>query len=184
MIHYILLPAEERHALRREYRLRIAIVMLFFVSFAILIGIVSLTPAYLNTYSQENAALLSQVNVQKSRAESGADKIEKDLVLSQAIAQKILNEKDPINYTGMFQQILSHRNKNVELTSFMVSRDSATSTFAKVALEGKALTREGLLQFKTDLEQDKSFSGITLPLEDLTKSKNAAFNLQLKYKKI
>jgi hypothetical protein len=50
-----------------------------------------------------------------------------------------------------------------------------------VVLQGKALTREGLIAFKKNLEQDKRFSGVELPISDLAKSKDIPFALRLSY---
>jgi hypothetical protein len=183
MIHYILLPAGERHALRREYRLRLGIVLLLFVSFGLVIGMVSLVPSYLYTLSQEKRALVDKEAVQKSRIENGADQVEKDLVLSQAIAEKIWAEKDPVVYNMILEKIISHRKKSIQITAFQLNREVATTTIAKLSVEGKAPTRESLLQFKTELENDKTFTDIVLPLADLSKSKDLIFSMRLKVRK-
>jgi hypothetical protein len=183
MIHYILLPAEERHALRREYRLRLVIILLFFVSLAALIGIAALVPSFLYSYTQEKSAIEGQQVIQKLRKESGADQIENDLVLSQAIAKRILTEKDPVVYNQVVQNILSHRSKGLSITSFALLKDNGTTTAAKISLSGKAATRDSLLQFKNDLLNDKLFTEVDLPLEDLAKSKDVSFNMNFKLKK-
>lgn len=180
MIHYILLPTEERHALRREYRLRLAIVMLFFVSCAVALGIVSLLPAYLYSRGQEKEALLRQEALLKSRKESGAEQIEKDLVVSEAIAEKIIANEEKIIYNELVQKIISHRKRDLHITSFALSREMTTTTLAAVTLQGRAGTRESLLDFKKQLEGDKTFLRIELPLSDLAKNKNISFSMRLK----
>ena len=54
MIHYTLLPEKEAGALRLEYKIRILIVLLFFVSCAVIVGIISLIPGYVISSIKEN----------------------------------------------------------------------------------------------------------------------------------
>ncbi len=183
MIHYILIPEGERRALRREYRLRITIVAFLFVSCALVVGIGSLLPVYIFSYGQEREAILREEAVRKSRIESGADQIEKDLIITQAIAERILAEKDPVSYTGLIQKILSYRKKEILVAAFEFTKDVSTSTLGRVSVQGKALSREALLEFKKSIEGDKTFTDIELPLSDLAKSKNLDFNLRFKIRK-
>lgn len=183
MIHYILLPAEERHALRREYRVRLAITAFFYVSLAVMIGIVSLIPSFLYSSSQEKDALARDAAVQQSRQNSGADAAEKELVATQAIAARITKELPSREYNAVIQRILLDKKSDLLLTNFQIERSSATSTVGDMTVEGIAGTRESLLDFKKRLEADSTFTAIDLPLSDLAKNKNIFFTLRLKIKK-
>ncbi len=191
MIHYILLPAQERHALRREYRLRLAIVCFFFFSLAMVLGITSMLPSYALTYNQENEAVAAQDALTKSRTASGADKVEKDLLLYQSIAEKIIAEDDKVDDVDIIQKILGDQKKGITLGWFQINHVLSTSTqnskigttTAEVVFQGKALTRDSLLQFENALENDPWFGAIELPLSDLAKSKDIDFNFKLRVRK-
>ena len=79
MIHYTLLPEKEIKTLKREYRMRLVIFFLFFMSVAVLAGIFSLTPGFVLSYTQEKEALEHLKKVEKSRKDKGLDSIIKEL---------------------------------------------------------------------------------------------------------
>jgi hypothetical protein len=183
MIHYILLPKEERHALRREYRLRLAIITFFFISCAVAIGIASLFPAYFYSREQVLEAKVREEVLERSRRESGAAEIEKQLLTSQAIADKINAEKAPVVSEEVVQKIISHKRKDLFINSFTLVAQPSTTTLASVTLAGRAGTRDALLEFKKALEGDKYFHDIELPLSDIAKNKNITYELRLKIRK-
>ncbi len=182
MIFYTLLPTEERRALRREYRLRISITLLLFLSCGVVLGIAALLPSYLHTYGTEREALQRQQELLRSRRESGADQIEKAVVQSQALAEKLLSDADKAIYSDILQKIISRRAKDILLGSFAVT--SLGTTTSEIVLQGTAATRESLLAFKKSLESESIFSSIELPLSDLAKSRNIAFSMKVTVKKI
>jgi hypothetical protein len=179
MIHYTLLPREEMKELRKEYRIRLFIVASFFFSSVFIIGIFSLLPSYTLIHNQEKESVNRREELQKNRKESGADQIEKDLVESQTIADMIVVHEDQTTHSNIVQRIISHRSRNVTLSSIEISRSSGTSTPWAVIVQGKSVTRESLLDFKKNLEGDAVFSQVELPLSDLAKSKNISFGLRI-----
>jgi uncharacterized phage-associated protein len=117
--------------------------------------------------------------LQKNRKESGADKIEEDLIQSQNIAERIVAHEDQTTHSNIIQNIISHRSKNVTLSSIDISHASGTSTPWAVIVQGKSATREALLDFQKSLEGDQLFSQVELPLSDLAKSKNISFGIRI-----
>lgn len=184
MIHYILLPAEERHRLRREYRMRLAIVVFLFVSFILALGIASLFPSFFYSVNLEKDALAHKQALITSRKQSGAEKVESDLVLNQVTAQKISAEQNQVPFIDVIQRVLSHRKPDITIFSFAFDRNTtSTTTVGKLILTGKAATREGLLAFKKVIAEDKMFTDLALPLSDLQKSRNLDYTLTFTVKK-
>ena len=198
MIHYILLPAHERHALRREYRLRLAITVFLFISLAMVVGMVALLPSYVYTFNEETDALTEEVNLNNSRKASGADQIEKDLLANQVIAQKILAEEDRVDDTSLIERILSHRNKGINIYSFDISHIAsstpgtsgtanataprvASSTLAIIEIGGKADTRENFLAFQKAIDSDPKLADLNVPLSDLAQSKDITFTFKFTF---
>lgn len=181
MIHYMLLPKDEMKALRREYRVRLSIAVLFFLSCAVALGIAALIPSYIYTHSQQIEVAVRKAEIEKNRKASGADQIEKDLAESQIIAEKIARETDSISNSSVIEKVISHRIPSISLSSFEVARALGSTTPTKVIIQGKAQTREALLDFKKGLEGDSSFADIELPLSDLAKSKNITFAVRFSF---
>ena len=79
MIHYTLLPEKEIKTLKREYRIRLAIFLLFFMSCAVFVGTGSLVPAYVFSYSQEKETVSRLESFQKDRKDRGINEVSKSL---------------------------------------------------------------------------------------------------------
>lgn len=182
MIYHTLLPQEEIQRLKHEYKVRFLIILIFFVSCGIILGIFSLTPSSLLSYSQEMQVQDRTDALQKSRKASGIDQTEKDLVQTQLIAERISADKNKITYFDTIQKIALHRTPQVLISSFEITHDHATSSPYFAVIQGKSMTREALVAFKTALENDASFTSVDLPLSDLAKSKDVSFALKLTIK--
>jgi hypothetical protein len=183
MIHYILLPAQERKALRWEYRLRLAIVTFLFISLALVFGIASLLPSYIYTYNQENEATLHLEALNKSRKASGADQDDKNLIINQSFALKMVAEEDKLDDVSVIEKIVALKPKNLIINSFENDHAVSTTTVGSVTVQGYAPTREGLLDFKKAFENDKTFANPELPISDLAKSKEINFSLKVSIRK-
>jgi hypothetical protein len=180
MIHYMLLPKEEMKLLRKEYRLRFAIVALFALSSIVTVGILSLIPSYLHVWGERSAAMARYTELERNRRASGAEERERELNQTQVLAEKIISDNQGVQGTSLVEKILAHRRSSITLNSFTIVRDVGTSTLAEAKLEGRASTREALLEFKRALEKDRTWSSVELPLSDLAKSRNISFSVKLK----
>ncbi len=180
MIHYTLLPEIERRLLKREYRIRLFIFFLFFISCAILIGVFSLIPAYILSFSQEKDILKSLEYLQKNRKENGMEVIIKELKESDDIIKK-LNENNKENiFSQIIYKIISHKNSGIYISSFQFPIPDNESTSTQTAIiQGRASSRESLISFKGRLESDTSISKVELPVSDLAKSKDISFSVRV-----
>jgi heme exporter protein D len=179
MIHYTLLPEKEIRALKKEYRIRFFVVLLFFVSFAVFVGIVSLIPSYVFSYMQEKQALNDLQSLQDSRRERGTDAIMKDLSDTQQLVNKLKNRHDPIVFSQVIAEIIERKSSQVALNSFQINQSSTASSTLDVSIQGTAQTRDSLLAFRESLEQNPFISKIDLPISDLAKSRDISFALKL-----
>ena len=180
MIHHTLLPDEEIKELRKEYRVRLFIISLFFISLAIVVGILSLFPAYMSVYSPESWALTRSDEVQVNKQVVSTEDMQKELVLAQQAIAKLTAGEDGTSYSDIIQDILAHRSAGIFITSFEMSRVVGTSTTPDITVSGKASSREALIDFKKRLEGDVKFKKVELPVSDLAKSKDVKFSLKIK----
>ncbi len=180
MIRHTLLPEDEIKSLRREYRIRLIIIFLFFISIAVVIGILSLFPAYLAVYSPDTWALARYDEQQVNKQLISTEEMQKQLARTQMIVQKITVAEDSAGYADMVENILSHRTGKISITSFDLSRSAGTTTSAVAVITGKASSREALINFKKNLEGDTRFKKVELPLSDLAKNRDIKFTLTIK----
>ena len=153
MIYYTLLPQEKIKALRKEYHIRLFITIMFFISCILLFGVFLLIPSYISTYNKEGRALDSVKEIEKGRAERGADEIEKELKSDNIRLQSVLDlSKYSINNSELIQNIISNRSNNILIYSFSLNKEEGTSTPTEIIIQGRSSTREALIDFKEGLE--------------------------------
>jgi hypothetical protein len=180
MIHYTLLPEKEIKKLRREYRIRLTIFLLFFMSCSVFVGIISLMPAYIYSYTQEKEALDKLEELQAKRKSDTIGPIKKELSDNTIVINKIKNINDSVIYSNIVSKIISQKPSGVSIKSFdmQAAGGSATSTVT-VAIQGKALTRESLVAFKDRLTKDPLITKVELPVSDLAKSRDISYSIKV-----
>jgi len=158
--------------LRREYRFRFIITLLFFMSCGVVVGIGALTPAFIFSYSQEKEALEKVKVLQKSREENGMGDISKELARTNVYIKKLQTASSSAVFSPTISQIIGLKTSGVKIILFKFSE-------AFVYIDGKASTRESLVEFKNRLESDPSIKSVELPVSDLAKSRDITFSLKL-----
>lgn len=179
MIHYTLLPEGEIRLLRKEYRFRLFVVALFFISISILIGVTSLIPSYIISRTEQNRILLEVNEMKKERESKGINQIDKDFSSTQSIINRMASMGSPTSFSDSVERIGAYRVNGISIHSFDMSYSLNNSTTTNVVIQGKAISREALVSFKKKLESDASFKNINLPISDLAKSKNIEFSLRM-----
>lgn len=164
--------------LRKEYRIRLLIATFFFISCGVVLGIFALVPAYIYSSFQVSDVKSRSEKIQISREVSGAVQIEKDLIAMQQIAERVTANSNDISYSQTIDRIVSHRTGQVQISSISI-KSTAPGSYEAI-IQGKAVTREALIAFRSGLEKDVNFFSVELPLSDLTKSKNVGFSIKLK----
>ncbi len=180
--HYTLLPEKEIKSLKIEYRIRILVVLLFFISCAMIIGICSLLPSYILSYAQEKNSVQKVQSINES-LDKDHDIFSADLLGSYKIIKKIKLEQNNIIFSNYLKKIDSYKNDFIVFNSFQLSKSQETSSStSEMILQGKAKTRNSILQFKKVLESNSEILKVELPLSDLTKNKDIDFAFRIKFK--
>ena len=180
MIHYTLLPEKEIKKLKKEYRTRLVIFLLFFMSCSVFVGIISLAPAYIFSYTQEKEVLDRLAELQIKRQTDVVGSIKKELTDVTTIINKIKTGSDSVIYSNIVSKIISQKPSGVSIKSFdmQATGESATSTIIAV-IQGKAITRESLVAFKDRLTKDPLISKVELPVSDLAKSRDISYSIKV-----
>lgn len=179
MIHYTLLPEKEMRRLRREYRVRVFIFLLFFISCAITVGIGFLIPSYILSYNQEKESIKKIESIQKDREVSGIDNILKELSNSSDLLKKLKVDENPVIFSDIIKIVLNYKSGGVSIQAIQITKNTEASSTVEMILQGKATTRERVLEFKKKLEQDERIVKVELPISDLAKSKDLVFSIRI-----
>lgn len=174
-MRHILLPTAEKFALRREYYTRLLTVGCFLFSVAILSGIVSMLPTYINARIKEKDSLNKVSSLKDESKASGLLAIEKELKGDSTLFTFLDKTSNKVHASSIIEDIIESRG-NVTILSFDYARVSASSV--SLIIQGKAPTRESLLAFKSRLESLAKDAIVELPVSQLAERSNIQFSLR------
>lgn len=168
---FTIITEQYEKMLRRDYRLRLASVVLFALSIICVVGIVSLIPSYILSNDQYTSADRDLQALRTRREESGVVKQEKEIFVSRDLINKVNAHVSPVYLSGIVEALVAERSSGISITQMTVDMGA-------VSFGGVARDRESLVAFKRNLEQSGRFIKVELPLSDLAKSRNINFSIK------
>ncbi len=177
------LPPYERDALRRNYYLRLGITFTFMFAAAMLIGSVSLIPAYLSARTDLNEAVRYQevqANTQDATERDGATKTAR-VVNTQT---ELLLSSNNRHATRAIEQIMRDWQSHAEhiiISEFLYEVGEGKTSMLNLRISGEARDRTSLNAFVQTLRADPAFTGVTLPVSDLASGAILPFSLTVQF---
>lgn len=174
-----LLPLEQKREIEKAHRFRLATVYVFFLALTLLIGVVSLLPAYFITDIKEKAALEEVSILENSTESTEREQINAELLQAKELLSALTGEESRTPFYNVVEEIASYTGDSIELTnmSYVRAFGEAEST---VSIGGRALTRDDLLAFTSALKEDELFNEVVLPVSSLAKDQDIEFNIEIK----
>lgn len=175
----LLLP-DQKKEVRREYRMRFAVLALFGLSFVLIAWGVSLSPTYVLLQSEEKV-LQEELRVATDTSlheERTALKEE----LNQLGKQLKLVDVPTFHISQIIQAVTNAQSRAVGLSSisFDSVRQPDGSLIGTVILSGVANTRNSLLSFAEALRQRTDvFTSVDLPFTNLVKDVEVPFTMTI-----
>ncbi|HEY4498973.1 MAG TPA: PilN domain-containing protein [Candidatus Paceibacterota bacterium] len=172
-----LLPPALKAQLRREYRLRFTALFSIFVFFALFTGIVTGAPfgiAFLQDY------LLSRQQSTKVNNYEPSDEDKQMLADFQSLKNTLtaLDPKrieDPVLFSELIKVVLAEKPTQIRLQGF--SLVSKSDSQKQLQISGVASTRESLVTFSKRLSVNTLFSGVDLPISNLSRKEDIEFSI-------
>ena len=174
MRHTFIPNAEQAH-INREYRARVTAALCIALATAVLVGAIALFPAFLRVSLAERSALQT-IAANDTATSSDAQAIQTELSADGALVVLLAADHGAPRLSDAIRQISSVRS-HIALTSLSVSRNSGGSITA--VLQGVAPTRDDLLTFKGRLEDLAPGASVDLPIDELAKTADIEFSMQL-----
>lgn len=175
-----LLPATEKEALKKGFKLRFAAVFLFILSILFIVGIVFLLPAYILTPG--NMFNYYSGDYSSAGATGGSSEemlnIPAEIDSKTKLLQNILQEM-PI--TEILQEIVQNLPQSVSINSINFSRDQSfkDKKGSVVTISGMASNRDSLVGFASALQESDKFSDINMPVSNLAKGSNLPYTMYI-----
>lgn len=174
---YRLLPQEYVDKLRKQYRLRLVTVFLWFFAIMIIIGAISLFPSYLllNTQTKDvESRLAEQVKVTKQDDT-------KDVDTKLAQTSELLKSFDltgkKLQPSAFVQLIVKYKIPGISISTIEISKKAPG--IVSIVVAGDATTREVLSTFRKNIQKDSQIATVILPDSDLAKSKDIRFSMSI-----
>ena len=168
---YILLSKNEIKHLKHEYRIRTAILMLFFISGAVWVGIVTLFPSYIFSAAQEQKASDEAGKIDTNRQAHGSGQLAAEIRDANTRINLLANVQDKIFLSSIIEDIVNERPVGAHVGN--------ATTKTSITLSGNAATRDILVAFKRSLEADPRFEKVFLPVSSLAQDTNINFTMSV-----
>ncbi len=174
---YTLIPEQSAAYLKKEYRIRVFILALLFMSLGVWIGIVTLFPSYVISVTQEKRALAEAGTVEQTARSASTTAAIAQIGAANSAVTTLQKSQDTLMISSIIEDISSRRVPGVTITDFEISRSGAAGTV--IVIQGKAASRDALVSFKNNLASDSRFSKVDLPVGDLASDTNISFSISI-----
>ena len=178
-----LLTEEERQLVQHEYLVRRFIVMLWALIIVLLVGIVGFLPSYILSNARQSEVLVRMESISKVKREG--DEVSLKTWFSKMTSRlRVLSPAlDTDRPSDFVHAVLEQKIPGMRITDFSWIRESRDNEKEKVVLSinGLASDRQTLLAFKDHINTSGVFSEVILPISDLAKDKDIAFQLKFSF---
>lgn len=176
-----LLPDNLKERIKKEYKLRLIIVIVVFFILAELTFLVFLLPSWLNSYykQKEYSGRINEVsNVLSNQDISSTTAYIKS---TNNILTVINDSLDYPKLSPIVLDILSKKKPNIKLSGIFYSVN--TGNTGTLSINGLASNREALVSFSESLREIEYFKKVDLPISNLAKDKNIDFSISINIEK-
>ncbi len=175
-----LIPIKEKKKIQKDFYLRIVIVFFVILGTSILISSILLIPSFFYSSIQKNLISnqldnLKNNNTVEIKAEYASVIFHLDKKL------KIINESQNGKFLiseKVINEVLNTRTNGIVIDQINYNYDPLVGR--TIDIKGIALTRESLLFYKNNLENNPNFESATLPISNFIKPNNIPFSLIIK----
>lgn len=177
-----LLPQESQKNIRREYRLRLAVVAAFLLLAVIVFAAVLLVPSLLLSSVKANESEARLAVSRKGETQNLEKEIEA-VVLKTNTDATLLSENG--NQAFLVSEFIGHllqtKPDTIAITGIFYEKAKG-GALDKASLRGIAANREALSAYVASLETDSYFAEVVLPVSHFVQEKDIDFAMSLKMK--
>lgn len=172
---FSLLPKDEKVKIRREYRVRLAVVILWFSFVTLVAASLLLLPAYFLSSQKEKAVLREADMLAKSVEAAEAADLEKVLLGVKDKLAFVRRESPPLRLYELIREVAKRRSQGIVLGTLTIV--DAENDKRRINVSGKAATRNSLVAFEKALQSSGLFERVELPVGSLAKDSDSDFSL-------
>jgi hypothetical protein len=175
-----LLPKTEKENLKKGLKLRFVILVSFLLAGSFLAGLIMFLPSYFLASSYLNEATTVNYFLKPKGGGSVKDilNLPNEINLKLSFFQSDVKSASIADY---FSKIVNFLPAGVRLNSvsFSKNQDSKEKKNATILVSGISTDRDSLILFSNLLKKSETFSDVSIPVSDLTKSVNLPFTITI-----
>jgi len=171
MSHNLLSKLEKRK-LSQEYYLRLLSVCTLLFSFAVVVGLVAIFPAYIDV-ADKLSSLREEENI-RQKEENDTDALQNEIGNSVQMISFLEQDFRKEKYINLLDEALRKRPEGILITGFSYNRTGRLLT-----LQGIAEKRELVVSYAHSLEASNAFENVPVPIANLAKNTDLEFTLSL-----
>lgn len=170
-----LIPPHAKKEIITEYWFRVVIVWCCLISIGLLIVALLKVPALMLIASQEQ-----EYSGVYDSAQQKADTLEESQVTikkANTIAQLLAKDATTTSPVAVLSTLDAIAGPSVQITGFQIAKDKDVVT--SISVSGIAHTRTALANFRSGIEEHVLFDKAELPISNLAKERDIAFNISI-----
>lgn len=178
-----ILDIKEKKKILTEYRVRLAVVFVFMLSFLVVASLVLLVSSYLLAVSKYNSTEKQLATIQEKYSDGRKGK-DVTAQISEVNSQVALFLKNDAAGTELpppkaIASVLSAKSATIKISGIMYD---ATVSQGRIVLTGVARDRESMAVFVETLKSNPLFTNVTLPISSYVKSENIDFSVVVEFR--
>ncbi|OGI75727.1 hypothetical protein A3C67_03000 [Candidatus Nomurabacteria bacterium RIFCSPHIGHO2_02_FULL_42_19] len=174
-----LIPNEEKKKKVKDFYYRLLVTAFAVFGFSILIAGVAMLPAYFLSSVRKNL-INSKLETEKNQSIPSPDKetltVVEDLSKKLDLIEKSRNSRYLVSQK-VINEIMSEKMPDIKITQIQYRNESIKGK--TISISGVASSRDRLLLFKRELENNIAFKKVDLPISNFVKGSNIKFSLGL-----
>ena len=174
-----LIPNEEKKKKVKDFYYRLLVTAFAVFGFSILIAGVAMLPAYFLSSVRKNL-INSKLEIEKNQSIPSPDKetltVVEDLSKKLDLIEKSRNSRYLVSQK-VINEIMSEKMPDIKITQIQYRNESIKGK--TISISGVASSRDRLLLFKRELENNIAFKKVDLPISNFVKGSNIKFSLGL-----
>ena len=174
-----LIPKEEKKIKVKDFYFRTTVVFFWVLGFSIFVSCATLLPAYFFSLEKKNF-VNKKLEVEKNTITPQPDvkvlEIKEDLNKKLALIEKIKTDKYYVSQK-IINEIISEKMSDIKINSIAYQNDLVKGK--TININGTASSRDRLLLFRKNLEENTAFKKVDLPVSNFVKGSNIQFFLNL-----
>ncbi len=177
-----LLPQSFREDITSEYRLRLATTGMAILAVVLLGTTALLAPSFILTESRLEQKQATLDSLSAAASGTSTEQSQEIIAATNEKLSVIAEETEKLQPTDMVSLITQAKPVGVSVRSISVQEAETENATQSVSISGIARTRDALLTFEDNLNNQAQIQQVDLPIETLAARQNAQFSLTITVK--